>query len=1138
MNALTLSRTALVRLFALAVLLGTLALAPPAHAQSASAARQQAQTALDAGRFGEALNVLNAALDRNTNDPDLLLLRARAYEKRGQNGQAATDYQSVLAVRPSNADAIAGLNRVQSVQGGSNGSALDIARRQAEASPSNLGYRLKYAEALLDARRYDDAVVQYETYLDQTQGTPDIAIRYLIALAATSQHPKGEREARKYLQVYPGSDDLYMRLGYFLYWQGKYDGAQSAFEQAIALNGSNKEAREGLAKTLNRPAGSDFPIDRLAADLKRNPDQVGKRYELAQMYVQAGRYLEAKQTLDYFKRAEQGSTKFDGLYAQALRGYNNAAPLAGKKGPDRIAQLQRKVKRSPNNESARFDLIEALIGRKRYAEAFEQLDVLADDHLMDRRWISAFEKVDDRLDDKETYLLARLDYRMRLSPNSMEARYAVVDELQRMGRYAEAYRVLLDGANYATGDPMYQRRVERLKTEQVRYAQGQIQVLSDRISADPNDAQAMKDLAYNYGILQSAGYDVDVTRALRLYERLLSQDPYNQEVRYQYAQLLVQAGQTDQALAESQRLYQADSTDPRFVAQYVYAAEAAGFDTEGAQRALENALRLYPNDTTLLLAGSTFYTTLGDLDRAEQFLSTAEFAGADLTDIAARRAFIAQVRNEAVNQANYAYLEKARRFLGNKQYPMAIRAYDEYFEIAGTRTRAEVIEYADAYAASGDYATAVSILETLQAEQYTDQVALRVARYQFDGGDFDGALFAVDQAILNDPNNFEARLLKGDALRELERYDEARVVYDDATYIAPASPLLAERYDLLDEASSRNGYTAVLVPNTEFISAAGSGIGYRRFAPGVQAQLTVPLEFPAVFFVGVRTHDVRGNRTTNPSSQEIEYRINEIGGGVNFDLTAPIRGERFGEEYTNRITARLGLLSYTDNEFIGDRSEPFYSVRYWHQTPGLFRASVGARQTEAVLDLWAAGAPTANIQSRLTQLDARGEAYFLPDSLVKVNGTIAYNLISDNLTPDDTDNQGISVQLKAGYQIINNVYIGGQYFRLQYDNNAPYYFSPAGQAFELYEAFAEYEYGGDDGLYFRALGALGTVANSGGFLTRRVEADLVYPVMDNLGLGVNLRASDSQRDLDGADVFQTADSYGIFIINAALYLTF
>lgn len=1139
-------------LFALLVFLAALPVA--ASAQENAAARQRAEAAINEGRYREALSVLQGLIGDDTRDPQLYVLRARAYEGREEFQRAIEDYERALALSPDLAAARQGLQRVQQRSSASARTDLEGLRRLVVANPGNPQYRLRYAEALYEASLFRDAAAQYETYLQGTQGTPDILKRYLISIASyEGDNDKGEQVAERYLQFYPTDDDLHMRLGYFRLWQGKFPQSIQAFEQALRLNPSNVEAQRGLDQArqqqqtaAQRPAtpaqqqraqASQYPIDVLLRDLERNPDQDARRFELVDLLIGAGRFFEARQQLDRLADRHRDETAWQQRYATVERGL--ASPPARTSGPTDfvVDRLMRELRSQPNDVEKRFQLVRELIRYDRFSEAYDHLLQLADRYDTTERWLDLFRQIDQGLvrtaGSSPIYPVDRYTYLLRLDPAKAETRYALVDALLEAGRLAEAYTVLTDRAHVDPSDERYQVRLRAIADVRERLTAERIATLEAQLARTPGDAAALRELAALYVESRRPAEAVD------LYRRLLQADPGNTEARAGYAQVLAQTGDHAEALRQAGQVLDREPGNTAYQRLYVTTAIAGRSVDARAEQLLARLLESTPDDAELLLEASSLRMAQGQVEEADRLIRRAQgVADAALQERLETQSLLIErelIRQQEAEQSEI--LNDARRLAQARLYREAVARYEEYFQVRGKRTRGELKELAMVYHASGDFVSALSILEALQAQLYEYDVAKDVAKNRFYMQDYAGAIQVLEQLVEQNPRDFEVRMLLSDAYRQLQRYPQARAVYQDVVATSANGELVEERL-LVIEASSVTGltssrpdegldYVGLIVPVAEATVARGSGTAYNRWAQGLMTQVTLPID--AVLYAGLTSHFLSGTRRLIPFSEEVQGRVNQVYGGGYIDLTDPIPLAR--ASYTNRLQFLGGIFDYE-----GGRTVPFGELRYWRQEPGLYTGSIGVRATEGAIDLWSpAGGEFA---LRLTQADVRvSTASALPDSLLRLSGVFAYNIVTDNFGSTNTragTNQGTNIQIEGSYRIIPATYLGLQYYQLSYRNTVDIYFSP--RNFQTYTAFLEYEREYGDKWYLRVRGSVGAVARSNGFIARRLETDLIYRFARRWAINIASSIGQSTRTL-GNESLATEDVYNTFIFAGQLYWT-
>ena len=1135
------------RPLALCVLVASLPVTAFAQ-QGTLLAQQRAETAINEGRYGEALNILQTIITPETTDIQLYLLRARAYEGREEYRRAIADYQRVLELDPGNENADTGLRRARSRYTQLTRGDLESLRRLVVTNPNNLQFRLQYADALFESGLFEDATTQYEAYLEQTQGTPDILQRYLISIASyEGDNDKGERIAERYLRFYPTDDDLHMRLGYFRLWQGKYAEAIQAFEQALRLNPGNQEAQQGLERARSPefaqqgPQASQYPIDILAQDLASDPGQDEKRFQLVDLLIEVGRYFEAKQNLDLL--ADRYSSDPGWQRRNTLVETRLASGETGVGPPGQVEfaidTLYRELERNPNQDDKRFRLVRDLIRYDRFFEAYDQLQILAERHDTTQQWLNYFSQVDDGFirttGTSPIYPVDRFTYLLRFDPTDDTIRYSLVDALIETNRLSEAHDVLTDQRFATPQDARYQTRIQVIADARQRYTRERVAILESRLRAYPDDTEAIIELADLYVQTQR------VDEALGLYRNILQTLPGNTQLRFAYAKTLTQSGYYEDALSEVGNLLDDNPTNPEYQRFYAVTAIANRKIDQRAEQYLVQVLERTPDDVEILLDLSSLRLAQGQIEDADNLIRRA-LAVADPQErerIEAQSLLIERdlIRQEEADQI--AILNDARRLVASDMYQEAIVRYEEYFTTRGRRTRPELKELAQVHSASGDYVAALGILEALQTQLFEYDVAKEIAKNRYYLEDYSGAIRELEALLQQNPNDFEVRLLLSEAYQQLERYEQAEAVYRDILSSSANSDLIEERIsDIEISIGSVQGvaqsaewrgmdYVGIIVPVAEATIARGSGTSFSRWSQGIMTQVTLPIS--SVLTAGITSHFLSGTRRLIPYSETVGERVNQVYGGGYIDLTPPILSAR--ASYTNRLSFLAGVFDYE-----GGRTAGFGEIRYWRQEWGMYTASIGLRSTEGSTELWSpAGGEFA---LRLTQLDLRAStASILADSVMKVSTKLQFNVVQDNFGGVSTDtgsNRGTSLELDASYRVLPYVYLGIMYYQLSYQSTVDIYFSP--RDFRTVSGWLEYEREYSDRWYLRVRGSLGAVARSSGFVARRIDADLIYRLTTKLSISVSTGIGQSTRSL-GNQTITASDRYDTFIFSGSLYWT-
>lgn len=1133
----------------------------PAHVQAqvadttqTSPLLQQARDAITDGRYSDALTVLQPLLlgEQPTN-VDALLLRARAFELREEVSNALADFNRVLQLEPTNIEAIQGAARMRQRYQQRAQSQLDPLRRQVEANPSNVQLRFQYAQQLYEAQLYRQAADEYEAYLQRVQGTPDVIRRYLTAIASyEGDHERGANAAERYLQIYPTNDDLWMRLGYFRLWLEEYEASQEAFERALQFNPQNPEAPQGLELAQNpaiQSQVSNFPIDILQRELAEDPDNDQKRLELVDLFIEYGRFFEAKQNLEMLEPRLGNDVIWQDKMAYIdaeLAALEPPPPAPGEDVAsvgDAVDQLFASLRLDPTQDERRFELVEQLIVRERYFEAYEQLVVLEELYGTTDRWLGLFKIIDDGLIEvtgsSPVYAIDRFTYLLRFDPLDQEVRFALVDSLMASNRVAEAYAALIErppeGTSYLDPtDPEVAALTERVVAERRRLAQEQATELEAQLAQNPNDPDVLKQLGDRYLILE------DFDQAVLAYQRSVELDPTNTSYRLQFAQTLLASQLYDEALFQMRTLTQLDPTNDEFRRTYaITSVVAKDVDANNQlspeiEQLIAEILDENPNDTELLMVMGGFRLWQGDAIDADNYLRLAYNTGDNTFDdrievigYLVERDLVSQEVQSENNEINLA-----RLLVRDQQFQEALATYEAYFDDRnGDRTRQQVQEVAQVHAGMGDYLSSLAMLNALQEQYYTYEVEKDIAFGQFYRGDFSGAVITLEGLLERNPRDFEAIVLLGDSYRELNLFAKSLATYNLARRFVSNSPLIEERIELLETrvglfqqvnvTVAGSNFGGVIGPEAIATVAEGSGTRFSRWTQGAFTQISIPA--PVVLTGGIRSHFLSGTRRLIPGSEEVSGRVNEVYLAGRADLTPPVPNNE--NDYTNRLTARGGFF-----DFEGGRTAPHVELGYLRHHPALYTLFVRGMATEGATELWSPGG--GQFELRLNQLLVRGTtASVLPDSVLRLMAQVAFNSVSDNFRlGNDESNFGTNIIVDASYRVIPFTYLGITYNQLSYKHITDIYFSPRNYA--AYDMWLEYKRWTPQWA-LRVRGGVGLVARSNGFVSTRLEGEWSRRLTGRLSFALGWGFGRSSRSVGNQ---QSADSYTTATVSGQLYI--
>jgi len=390
--------------------------------------KRRAIQKMQAGRFGEAIDLLNKYIAKNARKAEGYNLRGLSFEKRTQYVNAILDFRRAHKLKPNNAEYKKNLDRTITVWHKILRKRIEGFKREIAIDPSNAFNYLEIGKSYRWLEEWKNAEIWYDKYLARDDNaSPDEIIRYSIILAKTGSIVKGEKILKKYVERYPNDWRLWSRYGYFTLWLGKRNIAKNAFETALGFKPFFKEAQDGLDLATNkayitqyqpedyernrRRRWKVYPIDRDYRKLKRNPNDDETRFLLVKELIGANRYAEAYDQMQYLKPNYENTTRYQNLWTEISDYVSN-----------KIDNLETKLKEYPTDSTALHNMVGLYVGQERYSEAEEllkeYLDLVPGDAdtrfeyakvlSYDRKFADALEQVTKAIEDNPSAVKYKL----------------------------------------------------------------------------------------------------------------------------------------------------------------------------------------------------------------------------------------------------------------------------------------------------------------------------------------------------------------------------------------------------------------------------------------------------------------------------------------------------------------------------------------------------------------------------------------------------------------------------------------------------------------------------------------------------------------------------------------------------------
>ncbi len=532
--------------------------------------KKAAKSHMNAGRYGEAIDLLNKYIAQRPQRSDGYHMRGLAFEQRTQYQKSVLDLRRAYKLAKGNTKSKIkkDLDRVIKIWHAQLRKKIEGHLREIAIDPTNPYNYLEIGKSYRWLEEWGNAEDWYDKYLAMDDNaSPDEIIRYTVILTHTKHIKKGEIILKKYVERYPSDWRLWSRYGYFTMWLSKYKIAKIAFENALGFKPFFKEAQDGLDIVTRKPYVTqydpksfekEYPIDREYRLLRKHPNNVDLRFKLVDELIKADRMEEALQQLDII--GEDHSD--DPRYEDKLKYVND---FRDKVYNEKIDYYTKKLEKDSTNKEAISKLADYYSRLQNYDEAYSLLDnyfnnvpdekssTLLFQYAKAAAWAREFDKAIQITDGLLTDNPNNLDYQLfraqvsvwhnvdidlakqylqnvlAKKPNNFEAQIAMASLLVTEKNFDEA-----------------QQHADIAKKLSPKNHQNE--VLQSRIDFEKMRAQEEK----LYAILNDGRekvIDGDCEGALPFYEEYLSKAEPNDLISKEYGDVLFCANQYDNALA-------------------------------------------------------------------------------------------------------------------------------------------------------------------------------------------------------------------------------------------------------------------------------------------------------------------------------------------------------------------------------------------------------------------------------------------------------------------------------------------------------------------------------------------------------------------------------------------------------------
>ena len=579
------------------------------------------------------------------------------------------------------------------------------------------------------------------------------------------------------IAINPKNPVNYLEIGKCYRWLEKFELAEAWYDQYLALdeNASADEIIryvEILAKTRSIVKGERI----LKKYTEKYPEdwRLWSRYGYFTLWLNKNKVAEqafrtALSFKPYFKEAE------DGLELAIREPY--VLQDIGRRWEEReylIDRYFRILKKTPEKDDIRFELVEELIKVERYEEALQQLNILK----------PRFEGT-DRFDNLYFELKARREdlfyndyqkYTLILQQNPTD-RNAVV-------HLANAYA---DGEYYEQADTVLNNYLyfypndEEIKMLRASFAIRQnnkdkyIEILADIIKANPNNKEAVSNLSAYYAS------DFEYDSALAVINRYFfnKNESSDLDLRVELAKYYAWNYQWEDARDQNDIVlkYEPNNLDAQLLYAQITAWTVDENEFPKAEEYFQNVLRNDNQNISALLGMATIKAWVRDLEAAKTYIDLAKKYHGENPEIeSAENFYNAQV---AINEEiiNLEIRKQAAKLAEKGDCEDALDKYQEYIEAVKNPDRLTYIEVATTLVCAKKYDEAIEMYDKLLNDNYEYDLALQRAKCYLWNEQPDSAIAQLNRLREDQTDDYWTNVFLGDAYMMKSEYAKAEKIY-------------------------------------------------------------------------------------------------------------------------------------------------------------------------------------------------------------------------------------------------------------------------------------------------------------------------------------------------------------------------
>ncbi len=587
-------------------------------------------------------------------------------------------------------------------------------------------------------------------------------------------------QLNKYITATPQESDGYNLRALCYEKRQQYENGRLDYRRAIALEARSAAKKTEYEKNLQRLIDIWYPIlnkkieghqREIAIDPSKpfNYLEIGKTYKLLEIWDKSEEWYDK-----YLARDDNASPDEILRYTEVLA--KTGSIVKGerilKKFTDRYPTDWRLWSRYgyftmwlSKYAIAKKAFENALGFKPFFKEAQDGLDIVERKAYLTQEDPRAFEK---------EYPIDRYYRILRGSPNDIETRYKLVDELIQADRIEEAYQQLQIIGVTKSEDDTYKEKLSYVTGFRNRTYRERLDSAKARLAINIGDKEALKLVAEYYEYLQE--YDSARVVLDKYFEQ--SPDEKDPALRYRWARISAWSREFDKAIDITDKLLE---EYPGNFDYQLFRAQVSVWinrDIELSQKYLENVLNNNPNTVAALISMGSIKLIQRDFEGAQLYADKANDIDPSNEDVIKLQSNIDWQKMRFQEEKLYAILEQGRQKVIDQDYANALPFYEDYMSKAEPNNLI-LKEYGDVLFQAKNYPAALDTYNKVLGFGENFDAQMQRAKLYYAMGDSATAVREFRNLVQQDSSDFEANLYLGDSYAKMAENDSARTVYNN-----------------------------------------------------------------------------------------------------------------------------------------------------------------------------------------------------------------------------------------------------------------------------------------------------------------------------------------------------------------------